>query len=642
MTVRHGNITLSNVYGGGITAGGSTAVLTVERCSIEDNNACFPDPNYFCNGGGISVLDGTLIMKDSTVSGNLADGFGGGIHLRSNVSLTNSQIVNCTIADNEAANTDASGASCGGGIHFYSTNGSTLSLHNCTISANTCSDGISARGGGICKDSGSFVFLVNSIVAGNSVAPGDGPRQGPDCFVFSSPPIIDNYSLIGDGAYSGATAGTPNANNSYVGTSLAPVVPGLSSLSNNGGPTNTMKLNSGSVAIDHGRNDYPIDIPIVSFPSYDQRGAAFLRTFGVATDIGAFEFQPKKIWDLNADNRSDLVADDYISKYGYLYLMNGSSPSASNNIYRNTNPDWSVAGLADFNGDFRADLIWESASTGKSIIYLMEAFTITTVGTIYNGGTGWKLDKLGDFNGDGKMDILWKHPESGQGAIYIMDGTVVSSSSSIARKIDWITKDTGDFNGDGKADILWEIANKTGLLYLMDGENISSQGDIYVRSGNWTAKYFADFNGDKKQDILWEHTDGTGCIYLMNGLTISSTGIAYRKSSANWNVTQIGDLNGDGKADLFWQDLVSGVGAGYLMNGTSPSSTGIIYTLSNPDWQVKKLLDFNGDGKADILWQNSSTKKAIDYIMNGLTISATGTVFGSGTKNIVLPPLSSP
>jgi hypothetical protein len=60
-------------------------------------------------------------------------------------------------------------------------------------------------------------------------------------------------------------------------------IPPSLALANNGGPTQTRALGSGSNAIDAGLN--PDSLP------FDQRGTGFVRTFGAATDIGAFEVQ---------------------------------------------------------------------------------------------------------------------------------------------------------------------------------------------------------------------------------------------------------------------------------------------------------------------------------------------------------------
>jgi hypothetical protein len=60
--------------------------------------------------------------------------------------------------------------------------------------------------------------------------------------------------------------------------------PLLGPLAPNGGPTLTHALGEGSPAIDAGSNDGELE--------FDQRGPDFVRVFGAAADIGAFEVQP--------------------------------------------------------------------------------------------------------------------------------------------------------------------------------------------------------------------------------------------------------------------------------------------------------------------------------------------------------------
>ncbi len=627
MTIRYGQ---STANGAGIFFSGST--LTINNCEISDNDHITTQSG---GGGGIAVDSGNLSISNSLIADNSSRWQAGGLRFYGNVLL----MINCTVVGNVANR----GAKCGGGVFFWSTvDASVSSIYNSTITGNSAPNTVAepdaggGRGGGlyVVGTTGRTLNLYSTIIAGNSAA-----MSNWDDFAYHQGTVGNANCLVGkyDSDYSAIiVAGLPNANGSYVGTNLAPVSSGLNSLADNGGDTDTCSLQPSSLAIGKGSN--PLSL------TTDQRGSNFLRVFGGAADIGAFELQTKN-WDFNGDAKSDVAADDSATKYGYLYLMNGSTPSASDDIYRNTNPDWSVSGIADFNGDCRADLIWESASTGKSIIYLMDGFSILSVGTIYNGGTGWKLDKLGDFNGDGKMDILWKHPASGQGAIYLMDGTTVSSSASVSRGMDWVAKSTGDFNGDGKADILWEIASSLakGQLYLMDGTSVSSQGQIYARNNTWIPEIFADFNGDGRCDILWQNSvEKSGYMYLMNGLSIESQGYVYTTPPAaeGWAIIESGDFNADGKSDLLWQNSVTGVGSIWLMNGLEWTSSGMPYTVKNTDWQVLRLLDFNGDGKADILWQNSSTLKALDYIVNGTAIQAIGTVFGSGNRTILDPALN--
>jgi hypothetical protein len=91
---------------------------------------------------------------------------------------------------------------------------------------------------------------------------------------------------------------------------------------------------------------------------------------------------------------------------------------------------------------------------------------------------------VADFNGDGKADVLWRNTN---GALYgwTMNGSQIESSQPItyqgaAVNLDasWSSAGTGDFNGDGMADVLWR--NTNGALYdwTMNGSQIESSKPI--------------------------------------------------------------------------------------------------------------------------------------------------------------------
>jgi len=110
----------------------------------------------------------------------------------------------------------------------------------------------------------------------------DFTGTGPDVSgLFTS----QGHNLIGIGAF---LAGFSNGvNGDIVGTAANPIDPKLGALKNNGGKTETHKLQAGSPAIDAGDNS--------GAPATDQRGAGFPRKKdgngdGIAVvDIGAFE-----------------------------------------------------------------------------------------------------------------------------------------------------------------------------------------------------------------------------------------------------------------------------------------------------------------------------------------------------------------
>jgi hypothetical protein len=255
ITIRGGSV--NEAGGGGIY---NLGILTVTNCTIAGNET-------FYNGSGGGILNnGTLTVAYSTISGNHGDGDGGGILNYGSLTVADS-----TISGNSA---DDQGSG-GGGIYNISLSGS-LTIINSTIFGNTA-----YIGGGI----GAFANerLINTIVAGNT------SPIGSDMF----PTIeIANNNLIGDAASSGGIQNGVNGN--IVGFS-----PLLGPLANNGGPTMTHALLTGSPALNAGDNCVLVENGCgyvhPALPT-DQRG--FLRIGNV--DMGAFE---SGVWPCNSRRR---------------------------------------------------------------------------------------------------------------------------------------------------------------------------------------------------------------------------------------------------------------------------------------------------------------------------------------------------
>jgi hypothetical protein len=196
--------------------------------------------------------------------------YGGGL-----VNYRNIFVVNSTIAGNEALTN-------GGGIYAAAST-STANIYNSTIAYNDADyDRVGYSGGGIFVEAGSATFnLRNTLVAGNTV--GNAPVYD-DCTG-----TLNSYgrNLFWD--VNGCTVSTGSGSWTYL-NSLSTLSPFLQ---NNGGPTMTVALLSGSNAIDGGDPALGcIDYNGNSLPT-DQRGYA--RSVGVC-DIGAFEYGADKIF----------------------------------------------------------------------------------------------------------------------------------------------------------------------------------------------------------------------------------------------------------------------------------------------------------------------------------------------------------
>jgi CSLREA domain-containing protein len=293
-----GNLTLTNSgvsdnsagIGGGAIANPADRTLTLRHSTVLRNSAF--------NGGGI-YNNGTATLTDTRVSGNRTRGIGGGINNDGAGSLT---LANSTLSGNSTESSGGgvfnhgglglnrstvwgnSARSAGGGI--YDDGG--VALTNSTVSGNSAQEG-----GGIWLDIA--VVLRNSTVARNSAQEGGGIRNfgnltlrnslvalnraptGPDLLTDQSfATVTARFSLLRIGSGSGLTNGV---NGNRVGSRSAPLDPKLGPLADNGGPTRTHALLSGSPAIDAASTP--------DCPTTDQRGV--LRPQGAACDIGSYE-----------------------------------------------------------------------------------------------------------------------------------------------------------------------------------------------------------------------------------------------------------------------------------------------------------------------------------------------------------------
>ena len=272
--------------GGGIFNESST--LTVSNCTISGNSA----PDAFGVGGGIyndvAFGNGALEVINSTISGNSAGDNGGGIYNYGGSNTATLKVVNSTLSGNSAhfygggiytlsayggsapadvLNSTFSGNSAGrfgGGIYNDAFNGgsSPLAVFHSTFSDNSAFGGPS---GGIANFSGTLQ-LGSTILNASSISNGSGTITS----------LGYNLSSDNGGGFLTATGDQINT------------TPMLGPLQDNGGPTFTHALLTGSPAIDAG--DPNFDPNAFNPPMlYDQRGPGYDRVAHGRVDIGAFE-----------------------------------------------------------------------------------------------------------------------------------------------------------------------------------------------------------------------------------------------------------------------------------------------------------------------------------------------------------------
>lgn len=144
----------------------------------------------------------------------------------------------------------------------------------------------------------------------------------------------------------------------------------------------------------------------------------------------------------------------------------------------------------------------------------------------------------GDFNGDGRADILWQNPSTWQVATWSLNGAMISGGASLPTGApNWYIRGVADFNGDGQPDILWQNPTTWQVAtWYLNGPNIIGGDFLPTGAPDWYIKGVADFNGDGQPDILWQNTTTWQvATWYLNGPTIIG-GDALPTGAPGWNI----------------------------------------------------------------------------------------------------------
>jgi glucose/arabinose dehydrogenase len=193
------------------------------------------------------------------------------------------------------------------------------------------------------------------------------------------------------------------------------------------------------------------------------------------------------VGDFNGDGKDDVLWRNISSGENYLYPMNGLAILATEGYVRTVaNQDWEVAGVGDLDGDGKSDILWRHRVSGENYLYPMLGRTIKpTEGYLRTvADLDWRVAGVGDFDGDGKDDIVWRNSSTGENYMYLMTGTAIAGEGYLRTAADqsWQIVQIGDFDLDGKADVLWRNSN-TGENYLYPMDRIAIKAtEGYLRT----------------------------------------------------------------------------------------------------------------------------------------------------------------
>ncbi|MGD1699258.1 beta strand repeat-containing protein [Dapis sp. BLCC M229] len=565
-------VSLSNLtITGGTVIGDRGGIYNQESLAIASSTI---SGNSAHSGAGIFNDSGTLTLGDSTVSGNSATDDGGGIFGTGTL----------TLVDSTVSGNSATGNGGGIGTLFGTTN-----LTNSTISGNSSA----GDGGGVYTFFGT-TSLTNTIVAGNTATAGNEIAN----FGTTN---ADANNLLGDSSQDNDAAFigfTPDLTGSdLVATSDGNLGDGVAlsdildaTLSDNGGPTETIALADGSPAIDAGDNsadlslveaDLGVDLnndgdtddtlTTVAELAFDQRGDGFDRIFNTTIDIGAVESSSIVVEATDPEaNSNDAAVDTDIAitfsddinedtATSSTIVVNTSQTAPSNDtvvttsgesVTLNPNADFQPGEEIEVTVTSGVESSAGDSATSQVLQFRTEvtagagSFTSTTNGLGSNRSLGVEL---GDIDGDGDIDAVFAN--IGNDQIYLNDGSGNFSSTTTALG-NTPSEDLalGDVDGDGDLDAVIAKLNQANRVYLNDGSGNFSSTTNALGSYRSADVSLGDVDGDGDLDAVFANVNQANRVYLNDGSgNFSSTTDAlgsYRSADIS-----LGDVDGDGDLD---------------------------------------------------------------------------------------------
>jgi len=177
------------------------------------------------------------------------------------------------------------------------------------------------------------------------------------------------------------------------------------------------------------------------------------------------------IGDFDGDGVSDLVWRNKSTGANSLKLLRADG-TVKGTAVLGGGTAWQIETSDDYNGDGRDDLVWRHGRSGSTVIWLMNGGRAVASAAI-GGDSVWRLVSTSgryDADGDGRADLLWRNASSGVTVLWLMNGLTKRSATTLGSDARFEVVASGDFNRDGRGDLVWrDRISGTAVVWLMNG-----------------------------------------------------------------------------------------------------------------------------------------------------------------------------
>jgi hypothetical protein len=142
---------------------------------------------------------------------------------------------------------------------------------------------------------------------------------------------------------------------------------------------------------------------------------------------------PISIENFNTDVRADLLWYNRYTGEVSAWLLGGNAIIQITSYGTNpANNGWVPVDVKDISGDGNADLLWYNKNTGGMSAWLISGSAVTqsvSLGAL-SPDEGWSPAGLDDFNGDGRIDLLWYNAFTSATETWLLSGSGILQTVS--------------------------------------------------------------------------------------------------------------------------------------------------------------------------------------------------------------------